>query len=252
MSLLEVLFTPADFEILPQRDLSKTCCVVFDVLRATSTMTAALWHGAEAILPVEEISDAIAASKGFDQALLAGERQGLRISAELTGGKPFDLGNSPREFTPGAVRGKTIVMTTTNGTRALRACRGAERILPASFLNLIATADAIRGNRAHSLLLVCSGTLEEAAYEDALGAGALCEALWSTFQESEISDSARIAREIFRNSRTDLLSAMKQSRNARRLLSHPDLRDDVAFCLQLDAFPLVAEMNRDGLVRRVG
>src|SRR5215467_11673354 len=99
MNWLEVLFTPAEFEKLPQRDLSQTCCVVFDVLRATSSMVTALWHGAKAILPVEKISEALESRDRIPGALLAGERSGVRIGPELSGGVTFDLGNSPREFT---------------------------------------------------------------------------------------------------------------------------------------------------------
>jgi 2-phosphosulfolactate phosphatase len=250
MSSLEVLFTPAEFGALAQRDLSQTCCVVFDVLRATSTMVTALWNGAKAILPVSEIADALAARERLGgEVLLAGERAGVRIGPALSGGTGFDLGNSPREFTAEVVMAKTIIMTTTNGTRALRACRHAKKTLAASFLNLRATADQIRAAGTPSLLVVCSGTFEEAAYEDVLGAGALCDVLWSLYQESAIADSARIAREIFIHSRSELPAAMARSRNGRRLLAHPELHDDVAFCLRRDALPLVAEQSQDGLVR---
>ena len=102
---LEVLFTPAEFDALKNRDLSNTVCVVFDVLRATTSMLAALHHGARQIIPVKEISEALAAQRGLAQAaLLAGERNGLRIRAAQTGGVDFDLGNSPREFTRERVR----------------------------------------------------------------------------------------------------------------------------------------------------
>jgi len=116
------LFTPAEFEALSKRDLSKSTCVVFDVLRATSSMVTALANGAEAIIPVSEISEALEIKRKDPQVLLAGERDGLRIEANLTGSISFDLGNSPREFTKEKVTGKKIVITTTNGTRALRAC----------------------------------------------------------------------------------------------------------------------------------
>src|SRR6266851_1491819 len=114
---LEVLFAPAEFSALSQRDLSETVCVVFDVLRATSSIVTALGNGATAIVPVAEISEALAVRQKHPEVLLAGERDGLRIQANLTGSIAFDLGNSPREFTPDKVRGKTIAMTTTNGTR---------------------------------------------------------------------------------------------------------------------------------------
>jgi len=91
MSSLEALFTPADFTALSKRNLTGTCCVVFDVLRATSTMVTALWNGACAVRPVNEISEAIAARARHPGVLLAGERDGLRIGATLTGGSEFDL-----------------------------------------------------------------------------------------------------------------------------------------------------------------
>src|SRR3954468_4770124 len=133
---LEVLFTPADFAVLERRDLSNTVCVVFDVLRATSSIVTALANGALAILPVGEISEALKIRERDPGVLLAGERDGLRIGSDLSGEVAFDLGNSPREFRREAVSGKRIVMTTTNGTRALRACAGAKSVFAASFLNL--------------------------------------------------------------------------------------------------------------------
>ena len=121
---LEVILSPAEFAGLRQRDLSQAVCVVFDILRATTSMITALANGAEAIIPVGEISEALALRQKNPSVLLAGERHGLRIRADLTGSIDFDLGNSPREFTVEKVSGKIIVMTTTNGTRALRAWFG--------------------------------------------------------------------------------------------------------------------------------
>ena len=95
-------------------------------------------------IPVREISEALAIRQKQPDVLLGGERDGVKIRAAQTGGVDFDLGNSPREYTPEKVRGKTIVSTTTNGTRALRACAGAQTVLAASFLNLAATAKFVR------------------------------------------------------------------------------------------------------------
>jgi phosphosulfolactate phosphohydrolase-like enzyme len=102
------------------------------------------------------------------------------------------------------------------------------------------------------LLLVCSGTLDQASYEDVLGAGALCDLLWPKYGNGAVADSALIARRLFRLEQSDLLAAVAQSRNGRRLLAHPDLRDDVAFCVQRDLFSLVAKMGKDGLVSSKG
>ena len=269
---IETILTPAELPALAQRDLRATACVVFDVLRATSTFVTALHHGAQAIIPVSEIAEAIILKRSevgdrkSEVILLGGERNGVRISAE---GIDFDLGNSPREYTPEKVRGKTIVSTTTNGTRALRACANAQTVLAASFLNLTATAQFIRRQNFASVLLVCAGTGENTALEDVLAAGALCELLGrsgepvfanghagsrgrSPHQNEfvQLSDSAQIALRVWLEAKADLAAALGSSENARRLLAIPELRDDVAFCLQHDTCPLVARMAADGKIRR--
>jgi 2-phosphosulfolactate phosphatase len=248
MNRVEVLFTPAEFEALKKRDLRKTLCVVFDVLRATSSMVTALARGAVGIIPVQELDEALSIRRREPDVLLAGERDGVRITSDLTGSIAFDLGNSPREFTSETVKGKTIVMTTTNGTRGLRACAAAQTVLAGSFLNLTATAEFIRRANPSNVVVVCSGTFEEAAHEDTLAAGALCDLLYD--QGFEGADSALMALRLFQLERADLPAAIAQSRNARRLLSRPPLRDDVAFCLQRDEFPLIAELGKDGMVRK--
>lgn len=248
---LEVLFSPAEFAALRQRDLRNTTCAVFDILRATSTMITALANGAQAILPVEDIPQALALRRQSPEVLLAGERNGVRITASLAGGVKFDLGNSPREFTPDKIRGKTIVMTTTNGTRALRACAGAQTVLIAGFLNLQTVASWLRNHPTQNLLLVCSGTYEEAAMEDTLAAGALCDLLWSGLSGEQAADSAMMSRQLYLGARADLLNAIRASKNGRRLLALPDLRDDVAYCAQRDTVQFVAGMSEDGSVRKL-
>ena len=240
---LDVLFTTAEFTGLAHRDLTQTVCVVFDVLRDTSTIVTALANGAHAVIPVAEIPDALALRKQRPEILLAGERDGLRIRAELTGGTEFDLGNSPCEFTAARIQGKTIVLSTTNGSRALRACGEARTVLIGAFLNLRATADYLEQHPAPNLLLVCSGTMDQTAYEDILGAGALAGLLWPRYCEGQVSDSATVARQIYRQNSGNLLAAMEHSRNARRLLAMPDLRDDVPWCLQRDLYSLIAKLD---------
>ena len=247
---LEVLFTPAEFATLSERNLTETVCVVFDILRATSTMMTALANGAEAILPVGEIDDALEIRAARPQVLLAGERNGLRILASQTGGIDFDLGNSPREFLRKTVEGKTIVMTTTNGTRALQACASARLTLIGSFLGLRALGRWIMREKPSDLLLVCSGTVDQAAYEDVLGAGALCDLVWPDYSDGCISDSCQIARQIFNLARPDLLLAVQHGRNGRRLLANPDLAEDVVCCLQHDSVDFLAALEKDGAVRR--
>jgi 2-phosphosulfolactate phosphatase len=245
---IEVLFSPAEFEALKKRELGNTICVVIDILRATSTIVTALGNGAVGIVPVETIEEALAWRKRSPPILLAGERDGVRISAALTGSIEFDLGNSPREFSEGVVGGRRIVMTTTNGTRALKACAHAQAVVAASLLNLHATAAFLRETDPQHLLLICSGTFDEASYEDTLAAGALCELLYSAVESSGVADSALMARELFQEAQTDLPGALALARNGRRLLARPELRDDVAFCARRDFLSLVAEM-RNGELR---
>lgn len=248
----EVLFSPAEFMALQKRDLSQAVCVVFDILRATTSMTFALAHGAEAVLPVNDIPDALALRAKFPEALLAGERHGLRIGAELTGGVEFDLGNSPCEFTREKVAGRTLIMTTTNGTRALRACAGAKQVFIGSFPNLTATANAVLASEPKQLFLVCAGTYEEAAYEDTLAAGAMAELVEGFFGEANTADSVAIARTIWLGAKADLAGAIRHSRNGRRLLAHPEFHGDVAVCLQRDTAPIVATMSDGAVGRKTG
>jgi 2-phosphosulfolactate phosphatase len=286
---IDAILSPAELPALAKRDLRDAICVVFDVLRATSTFVTALHHGAKAIVPVSEIAEALALRQKQPDILLGGERDGVRIRAAQTGGIDFDLGNSPREYTPEKVRGKTIVSTTTNGTRALRACTGAQTVLAASFLNLTATAQFIRRLQPAQIVLVCAGTRENIATEDVLAAGALGEMLVNEFvaqnlkvgraagsrfigvpcpppdeasvpvqQQSHgahgvtrptLSDSVETARSAWRKAKSNLLEVVSEGENARRLLAIPELRDDVAFCLRPDVYNLVAALGRDGAIR---
>ena len=250
--MLEVTFTPAEFTALRQRDLSQTVCVVFDVLRATSSIVTALANGACEIIPVCEIAEAVALRQARPDLLLAGERNGRRILRAQTGSVDFDLGNSPREFTRERVAGRSIAMTTTNGTRALQACRGARRLLVGSFLNLGAVTDWLARDGTERLLIVCSGTHEEAAYEDVLGAGALCDAVWAQFANGHLADSAQLARETYQRGAGDLLTAVTASKNARRLFALPELRDDVTVCFRRDSANVLGELTAVGAVVRLG
>ncbi|HNQ90431.1 MAG TPA: 2-phosphosulfolactate phosphatase [Verrucomicrobiota bacterium] len=247
---IDVLFTPADFAALEARDLTRTVCVVFDVLRATTSMVTALANGAVAIRPVGGIGEALAVRAEHPGAVLAGERGGLRIGADLAGGVAFDLGNSPREFTRERVEGRTLVMTTTNGTRALRACAGAGRVLVGALVNLGAVAASLTRARPREILLVCSGTYEEAAFEDVLAAGALCERIEPMLAGASVSDSVLMARHAHRPYADNLLEGCRLARNGRRLWEHAELHGDVAECAALDRHAFVPELGGDGWVRR--
>lgn len=246
---VELLQTPAEWRAIPADDLAQSTCVVFDVLRATSSMLAALANGAAKVVPVAEIEQALAWRRRDPGVLLAGERDGLRITAAQTNGVDFDFGNSPAELGAGDVRGRTIVMTTTNGTRALRACTGAPLVLLGSFLNLGALTARLRAHPPRRLLLVAAGTGDAAALEDSLAAGALCDRLWPGFAGVRINDAVRMAHALYRAHATDLTAALAAAENGARLLAQPLLAADVAYCAQLDALDIVAALDADGYVR---
>ncbi len=247
--IVELTLTLSELEQRAARGLRGATCVVFDVLRATSTIATALHHGAREVLVVGEIQEALALRESHPDWVLAGERGGRRISAAQTGSIAFDLGNSPREFTPERVAHRTIVMTTTNGTRALQDCREAETVLAASFLNLRATAETLSNSRAQHVILVCAGTGEDAAYEDTLGAGALLSLLRHPRYEAR-TDACLMAMALYESASSRLAAAFAQSANGRRLDADPDLRADIAFCAQHNIIPDTVVLN--GNVARFG
>src|SRR5207302_2042323 len=118
-------------------------------------------------------------------------------------------------------RGKTIVSTTTNGTRAFRACAGAKAVLASSFLNLCATAAYLREKQFSEVLLVCAGTRDTAALEDVLAAGAMADLLSGDLEM--LSDAAQTAFHAFIAVKEDLALAVSNSRNARRVAAIPEL-----------------------------
>src|SRR5215218_7758518 len=148
---IDIVFTPAG---LSPGDVQGRTVFVIDILRATTTMCAALDHGAKAIIPVATTEEALrlAQTIGSADVLLAGEKNCVRIPG-------FPLGNSPLEMTESAVRGKTIIVTTTNGTKALLACQGAAAVYPACASNLSLAAEKARETleRDGDLLVVAAG-----------------------------------------------------------------------------------------------
>jgi 2-phosphosulfolactate phosphatase len=247
---INVIFTPSEYDALRQRDLSESVCVVFDILRATSVMVTALANGAKGIIPVEEINDALEIRQHHPDVLLGGERNGVRITAEQTGGVDFDLGNSPREYTADVVSGRTIVSTTTNGTRALAACSGSKSVVAASFLNLVAVVEFVANQPGRIVHLICAGTGNCASLEDALAAGAFCELIRDAMPTVNLTDSSKIAWRAYRHSMDDLPATVRSSLNGQRLFENPALRDDVEYCLRRDCYRLVPILNADGVIRK--
>lgn len=169
--------------LIPPGALQGGAAVVVDVLRATTVMAQALASGCREVIPCAEIDEAraVASCVPAGTALLAGERGGLPIAG-------FDLGNAPEEFTPAVCRDKTIVMTTTNGTRAIIASLEADHVYIAAFVNLQATVDEItvqffKRERRRPIHIVCAGSDGLASREDFLLAGALAQRLTERFFE---------------------------------------------------------------------
>ena len=215
--------------------LASSVVVVIDVLRATTTMTEALANGARAIYPTGSTEEAVklAASLGRDDTLLCGERRGAMIEG-------FDLGNSPREFTADRVRGKRLVMTTTNGTRALIAGAEGARLVACAFTNLGAVADTVVG--ADALAILCSGREDRFSLEDALCAGRLIERVRATSDAATVlNDASRAALAL-----ADTLSADRAflaETSGGRALQAINLEDDFEICAHLDRHALVPEMK---------
>lgn len=248
---VELLLTPAEMVACQHQNRADMTCVVFDVLRATSTMATALHNGAREIIVVGEIDEALRLRASDPNLLLAGERHGKRISAEQTGSVEFNLGNSPREFTPEQVSRRRIALTTTNGTRALQACHGASPILAASFLNLGAVVQTLRHTRTRHVRLISAGTGRHTSFEDVLGAGALLAALPND-QFKPHGDACLIARELYESNKSDLSRAFEQSANGQRLAADPELAPDLWFCTQRDRvpFPVVVVNHSARLARQ--
>lgn len=145
--------------------------VIIDVLRASTTITHALAHGAQAVIPVGEVAEArqVAALRPIESVLLGGEREGVLIEG-------FDLDNNPLAYSSEVVSGKTIIFTTSNGTKALLRAREADRIVVGSFVNLQAVVHALVDDT-RPLHLVCAGTEGKISLEDVLCAGGICHRL---------------------------------------------------------------------------
>src|SRR5690606_11450937 len=154
-------------ELTTPEELSGGMVVVIDVLRASTTITHALAAGAREVIPCLEIDDARQTAQRLEpgQAILGGERKGLPIEG-------FDLGNSPQDYTPERVGGKTVVFTTTNGTKAMMRCRQAQEVVIGSFANFLAVCRAITRSKS-PIHLLCAGTAGRITREDAAVAGAI-------------------------------------------------------------------------------
>jgi len=230
--------------LAPPGRLAGGVAVVIDVLRASTTIVNALAAGAVCVRPCAEVEEAreLAGQLRVGRVVLGGERGGSPLPG-------FDVGNSPREYTAKVCKGNVIVLTTTNGTRALLRAAEAERVLIAGFVNYSAVCEQL-AEEARPVDIVCAGCHGDIALEDALLAGALVEFLCEHGTVS-LNDAARLAWDCFENHGRVLAGALEVSAggaNLRRL----GYDEDIAAAARVDQFPLVPELRREPLRVEVG
>jgi 2-phosphosulfolactate phosphatase len=230
----DVVLHPAEIDHLPERELGGTVCAVLDVLRATSSIVTGLAAGASGFWPAQTIEEALALRRERPGALLGGERGGDRIDG-------FDLGNSPLEYRE--LAGREVITTTTNGTLALRACRGAAEVIAGALLNLDAVAARLKRSQQGEALIVCAGTHREMALEDVFAAGALLDAL----APAHLGDAAELAAALYRGARGDALGVLRRALNGRTLIAK-GRSDEVDWCAQRSIYGVVGVL-RDGWIR---
>lgn len=252
--------------LVEPHELAGRTVVVIDVLRATTTIIHALAAGAKEVIPLLEVEEArqVAAKLG-GQAVLGGERGGQRIEG-------FELGNSPLEYTPAAVGGKTLVFTTTNGTRAMLRCKQARRILIAGFVNFSAVCRELAEEE--QIDVVCAGTDGHVTREDTLLAGAIVEDSRPRLRREPLespqeirqrsspsddggaprnggllcNDQAEIAADAWRTAvgtlsgRDPLAAALRESRGGRNLIEIGQ-ENDIDLAAQIDRFDIVPELD---------
>ena len=234
MPKIEVCLTPA---LLDLYAIENSIVVVIDILRATSSITYGIENGADAIIPVMNVEDCLNyADKGY---LLAAERNG-----EVVGG--YDFGNSPFSYTAEKVAGKTIVLTTTNGTKAMHlAQERAHQVIVGSFLNLTSVCKYLKKQN-KDVLLLCAGWKDNFNLEDTLFAGAVVEQLQNDFT---IGDDASVAAlDMYQLAKSDLREYLKKSSHSHRLIKL-NIEEDVQFCLKLDICATIPVLEGEYLVK---
>lgn len=233
---VEVCFSPSQFHLYKG---GFQIAVVIDVLRATTAITAALHHGVEKIIPVEQVDQARAMmDKGY---LAAAERNGKIVDG-------FPMGNSPRAFLNPELKGASIALTTTNGTRAIKLASDMPLVVIGALVNLDAVCQFLLDQQ-KDVLLLGSGWKDKFNLEDTICAGAIADQLIEsgTFQAAE--DSTIAAKFIYRSARENIFSFLKASSHRRRLRSL-NLNEDVKFCLTPNTMDTVPVLEEGSLVKK--
>lgn len=236
LPLIETCLSPS---LLHLYDLKGRIVVIIDVFRATSTMAAALHHGAKEIIPVDAVDKCIQLGQEIENAITAGERDG-QVAPGL------QHGNSPTEYPREFIENKTLILTTTNGTRLLHMCGDAAQIVAGSFLNLGAVCDYLQ-EQGQPVLLACASWKDRYNLEDSLFAGAVYDRIGSHFSMN--CDSTRAATHLYRQAKNNLYGFIQDSSHFLRL-SKLGLQADMEYCCQTDKHNVLVRLEGGRLVSR--
>ena len=219
-------------------DTEGSVVVIIDVFRATSTIAAALYNNATSVIPVASVEECITLGNSIENSVTAGERNGHIVEG-------LQHGNSPSEYTKDFISGRTLVLTTTNGTRLLHMVKGAEAIITGSFLNLSAVCEFLK-QKNKNVLLACAAWKDRFNLEDTLFAGAVVNKVRTAFDIN--CDSARAANSIFENlGDRNPIDFLKDSSHYRRLSAY-GLESDMEYCATVDLHPVVPILTGNELV----
>ncbi len=232
---VDLAFTAFELE---KKDLAEKDVVVIDALRATTTMVVALGNGCACIIPVSTVEEARERVARNPEFLLAGERGARRLEG-------FQLGNSPRDYPPDKVRGKTIVITTTNGTPALVASRKGKKVFIASFLNLAALCERLV-ETGRETVIACSGEKNLFCLEDTVCGGAIVDHLERTGLALEKSDAALAAQVLYQHFQPNIYSMLSECEWG-QYLNGIGMGRDVRICAQINCSRLVP-VYREGKI----
>jgi len=225
------LYTALSPALLHLYDLNHAIVVIIDVLRATSTIATALHNGAKCVIPVDSVAKCIELGRQID-GITAGERDG-KIAEGL------QHGNSPFEYPTDFIGGRTLVLTTTNGTKLLHMAldRGAGQIITGSFPNLSAVCDYLLDQQL-PVVLACAAWKDKINIEDMLFAGAVINKVKESFYIN--CDSSQVAETVYLEAKKDLYEFMK-AKNASHYqrLSGYGLEKDIRYCLTPDVAPVL-------------
>jgi 2-phosphosulfolactate phosphatase len=229
---LEVFF--GAHEVAPG-DTAGRVVAVIDILRASTSIAVALANGARAVVPLETSAEVVTRAKTFarSEVRLAGEQKMLPIPG-------FDFGNSPREFTPDAVGGKTVLICTTNGTQAVTAVQGARDVVVASYVNFTAVLTLLRAalGGGADVAIVCAGHSRQFSLEDAACAGRYVHHVTKRLTSVELNDAALAASLIDRKYGDDLARLFLASAHG-QALRDAGFADDLPLCAAVDTYGVV-------------